>query len=264
MSDQFSPPNELNTSPYLKPISKTLVVDQVIDRLIALVVNENLHPGDKLPTERELMTRLNIGRSSLREAIKNLAAVGAVEVKRGSGIFVGNGDTSILARPLAWGMFLSRGNVSQVIEARNVIETALAGWAAERRSEDDLASIGEILDRLEKNQNVKDAYIEYDLKFHLAVANAAQNKILLQFLNIFQHLLQTWMEITYQETQGARESMHSHHQLFAAIQAQDANTARRIMQEHTSGAPLRSAVARQYSASVIASDFFPLHQEDKP
>jgi GntR family transcriptional regulator, transcriptional repressor for pyruvate dehydrogenase complex len=261
MSDQLSPHSELEESTYLNPINHTSVVDEVIDRLIALVIHEDLKPGDKLPTERELMSRLEIGRSSLREAIKTLTAVGALEVKRGSGIYVGYGDTSILAKPLAWGMFLSRSSVGEVIEARSVIESALAGWAAERRLEEDLVIIGDLLEKLEKSQDDKEAYIEYDLKFHLAIASAAQNKILFQVLNIFQHLLRVWMEITYQETHGARVSMISHRELLEALRVKDSQAARRIMQDHTSGLPLRSAVARQFSESQIMSDFLSLIKE---
>ncbi len=263
MSDQFSRINELEESPYLNPINRPSIVDEVIDRLIALIVKENLKPGDKLPTERELISRLSIGRSSLREAIKTLSAVGALEVKRGSGTIVGHGDTSILAKPLAWGMFLSRSTVGEIIEARSVIETALVGWAAERRSDEDISIIGEILDKLEKNKNDKKTYIEYDLKFHLAIAKAAQNKVLIQVLNIFQHILRVWMEITYDETQGANASMIAHHGMFEAILAMDADSARGIMHDHISGGPLRSAVMRNSSEADVMSDFLSLIQEKK-
>jgi GntR family transcriptional regulator, transcriptional repressor for pyruvate dehydrogenase complex len=258
MSDQFSAPHDLEESPYLNPIQRTLVVDDVIDRLIALVVHEDLRPGDRLPTERELMQRLAIGRSTLREAIKTLSAVGALEVKRGSGIYVGSGETSILSKPLAWGFFLSRSSVGQVIEARSVIESALAGWAAERRTPTDLSAIEEQLARLEDTQDDKDRYIENDLKFHLAIARASQNKILFQVLNIFQHLLRVWMETTYQETNGSRDSMVLHRELVAAIRAGDARAAREIMERHTSGNPLRSAIAREYAQSQVTPDFFAL------
>jgi GntR family transcriptional regulator, transcriptional repressor for pyruvate dehydrogenase complex len=254
MSDQFSEQHPIGESPYLNPIHRTLVVDEVIDRLIALVVNENLKPGDRLPAERELMSRLAIGRSSLREAVKTLSAIGVLEVKRGSGIFVGRGDASILARPLAWGMFLSKDSVGQAIEARSVIESALAGWAAERRSAEDIAALSDILEKLERNQDDQAAYIDLDIQFHLAIASAAQNQILFQVLTIFQHLLRVWMETTYTESHGAADSMASHRQLFGAIRDQDAAAARNIMQLHTSGAPLRSAVMRHFAASDITPD----------
>jgi len=251
MSDQFSGNNPIEESPYLNPIHRALVVDEVIDRLITLIVHENLKPGDRLPAERELMSRLAIGRSSLREAIKTLSAIGVLEVKRGSGIFVGKGDASILARPLAWGMFLSKSSVEEAIEARSVIEVALAGWAAERRSEKDLATLDKVLGRLEKSQDDKTAYTEADIQYHLAIARAAQNQILFQVLTIFQHLLRAWMETTYQESRGAVDSLVSHRKLFDAIREQDAGAARHIMQAHTSGAPLRSAVTRYFATSEI-------------
>jgi GntR family transcriptional regulator, transcriptional repressor for pyruvate dehydrogenase complex len=255
MSDHFSDGSQLEDSPDLHPIDRTLVVDEVIGRLVALIVHGKLKPGDRLPSERELMARLGIGRSSLREAIKTLSAVGVLEARRGSGIFVGNGDASVLARPLAWGMFLGRSSVGQVIEARTVIETALAGWAAERRLDEDVAAIEKLLGQLESNQNKKEAYIQLDLEFHLAVAQAAQNRILSQVLGFFQNLLQVWMEITYDETHGSKDSLVAHRQLFEAIRTGDAQAARRIMQKHTSGAPLLSAVAQRYAETQATPDF---------
>jgi GntR family transcriptional repressor for pyruvate dehydrogenase complex len=221
MSDQFLDPNQFEDSPYLNPINRTLVVDEVIDRLVALIVNENLKPGDKLPTERELMARLEIGRSSLREAIKTLS------------------------------------------EARSVIETALAGWAAERRSDEDIAAIAKLIEKLEASRNEKKAYIQLDLQFHLAVAKAAQNKILFQVLNIFQNLLRVWMETTYDETHGSKDSVVAHRELFEAIRAKDVNAARRGMQIHTSGAPLLSAVSQRYAETQATPDFLDLIKNAK-
>jgi GntR family transcriptional repressor for pyruvate dehydrogenase complex len=253
MSDQISKPNKFEASLY--PINRPLGVDEVVDRLIKIVINENLKPGDRLPTERELASRLSIGRSSLREAIRTLCAVGALEVKRGSGIYVGYCDTSILAKPLAWSLILSQSSVDQAIEARSVIEVALAGWAAERRSDEDLSAIGELLGKLEKNENDKDIYVEYDLQFHFAIAKAAKNSMILQVFSIFQQLLRAWMATTYQETKGAKDSMDLHRELFEAIRSKDSKAAREIMHDHTSGAPLRSAVVRIYSETQHSPDF---------
>jgi GntR family transcriptional regulator, transcriptional repressor for pyruvate dehydrogenase complex len=253
MSDQFPKQGKLEDNLY--PINRTLVVDEVVDRLIRIVINENLKPGDKLPTERELVARLNISRSSLREAVKTLCAVGALEVKRGSGIYVGHSDTSILAKPLAWSLILSQSSVDQAIEARSVIEVTLAGWAAERCTEEDLSVMSELLEKLEKNENDKEAYVEYDLQFHFAIAKAAKNSMIFQVFIIFQQLLRVWMATTYQETKGAKDSMNMHRQLFEAIQSRDSKTAREIMHIHTSGAPLRSAVVRIYSETQQSPDF---------
>jgi GntR family transcriptional repressor for pyruvate dehydrogenase complex len=179
MSDQE--PNKIDTSevaPYLNPINRMTVVDEIVEQLIDLIVNGEFKPGDKLPPERELRESLSVGRSSLREATKTLQALGVLEVKPGLGMYVSQGDISSFTKPLAVGLFLNQSNVQQVIEARSVIEVALAGWAAERATEEDIALIGQIYDKLCESQADMDSYVDYDIKFHFAIAKAADNELL--------------------------------------------------------------------------------------
>jgi GntR family transcriptional repressor for pyruvate dehydrogenase complex len=233
-------------SPYLNPINRMTVVDEIVERLVGLVVDEDLKPGNRLPPERELMARLSVGRSSLREAIKTLCALGVLEVKRGLGTFVGGGDTSILTKPLAWGLFLNQDSVQQVIEARSVIEVALAGWASERATEEEIAAIGQLFDKMSASQADMEAYVDYDLKFHLAIAGAAHNEMLAFVLNLLQNLLRAWMTTTYQEPGGAQDSMSLHIRIYEAIRSRDVQAAREAMAKHTSGTPLLARVARTY------------------
>ncbi len=245
-------------SRYLDPINRTTVVDEILERLVGLVVEEGLQPGDKLLPERELMAKLSVGRSSLREAIKTLCALGVLEVRRGLGTFVGNGDTSILTRPLAWGLFLNRDSVQQVIEARNVIEVASVGWAAERATEEEIAAIGDLFEAMSANQANMDVYVDYDLKFHLAIAAAAHNEILSYVLGILQNVLRAWMETTYQQLHGAKDSMTLHVQIYEAIRSRDVQAARQAMAEHTSGTPLLAQAAGAQNTAVSFSHLWSL------
>lgn len=242
----------------LNPVSRPPIVDEIVEQLVGFILNEHLKPGDKLPTERDLIARLSVGRSTLREAIKTLTAVGVLEVKQGSGTFVGKGDMSILAKPLAWGLLLSQDSVDHVIEARSVIEVALAGWAAERATEDEITSIGQILDSLEASQSDMETYVEYDLEFHVAIANAAHNPMFLQILNLIQQVLWVWMKVTYQESGGPADSMNLHRKIYDAIRSHDAKTARELMEAHTSGGPLRSAAAKKSINNQITQSFLSL------
>ena len=229
---------------HLDPIGKMTVVDEIVERLMGLIIDENLKPGDKLLTERELMERLAVGRSSLREAIKTLCALGVLEIKRGKGTYVGYGDMSILTKPLAWGLFLSQSSVQQVIEARSAIEVSLAGWAAERATEDEVAIMREQLRQMEANLGDMEGYIDADIRFHLAIAEAAHNELFSHVLGIFQRVLRVWMETTYKESGGTECSMGQHRTILAAIGTQDVDKAREIMAAHTSGAPLLAAAAK--------------------
>ena len=237
-------------SRHLAPIGRTTVVDEIVERLVRLILDEGLKPGDQLIPERELMARLEVGRSSLREAIKTLCALGVLEVKRGTGTFVGYGDTSMLTKPLSWGLFLNQTSTRQVIEARSVIEVALAGWAAERATEEEKNEIGRLLADLEKHQNDRMQYVESDLAFHLSIAHAAHNDMLANVLVMFQQVLRVWMETTYKESKDTRASMALHQEIYAAILAGDAAAAREAMADHTSGGPLLAAAARSYAQGL--------------
>jgi GntR family transcriptional regulator, transcriptional repressor for pyruvate dehydrogenase complex len=246
-----------NNSPfsqYLDPINRTTVVDDIVERLIKLIINEGLKPGDQLTPERELMAKLEVSRSSLREAIKTLCALGILEIRRGTGTFVGYGDTSMLTKPLFWGLFLNQNSVQQVIEARSVMEMALAGWAAQRATDEEIATIGRLLEQLEQSQSDMSSYIENDVAFHVAIARASHNGIFTNILAMLQHVLRAWMEITYKEDRSTTDSMAQHRAIYAAIQARDAATARAAMADHTSGGPLLAAVARSFADGLPTLD----------
>jgi GntR family transcriptional repressor for pyruvate dehydrogenase complex len=237
-------------SPHLAPIARMTIVDEIVERLIKLIINEGLKPGDQLIPERELMAKLEVGRSSLREAIKTLCALGVLEIRRGTGTFVSSGDTSMLTKPLSWGLFLNQSSVQQIIEARSVIEVTLAGWAAQRATDEEIVSIGRLLEQLEESQGEMSQYIENDLAFHLAIARAAHNDMFANILAMFQHVLRVWMETTYRETQGTLDSMTLHRAIYAGIHARDVAAARAAMADHTSGGPLLAAAARGFANDV--------------
>ncbi len=243
-------------SRHLDPINKTTMVDEIVERLVGLIVDEGLKPGDRLIPERELMARLAVGRSSLREAIKTLSALGVLEIKRGTGTFVGHGDTSILAKPIAWGLFVNQSSIQQVIEARSVIEVALAGWAAERSTEEEIAAIGQLLVQLEASQADMQSYVDSDVQFHLAIAEAAHNDMLANVLRIFQHVLRVWMETTYQESGNTVDSMALHREIYQAIRSRDVEAVRKAMADHTSGSPLLTATARAHVERIPPPDLF--------
>jgi GntR family transcriptional regulator, transcriptional repressor for pyruvate dehydrogenase complex len=248
--------NHSNFSRHLDPISRTTVVDEIVERLIGLIIHEGLKPGDQLMPERELMAKLEVGRSSLREAIKTLCALGILEIKRGTGTFVGYGDTSMLTKPLSWGLFLNQSSIQQVIESRSVIEVALAGWAALRATDEEIATIGRLLAQLEADQNDMSRYVESDLAFHLGIARAAHNDMLANVLTMFQHVLRVWMETTYKEAKSTTDSMALHREIYAAIQARDEMAAREAMAEHTSGSPLLAAAARSFANGLPPLDLY--------
>jgi DNA-binding FadR family transcriptional regulator len=141
-----------------------------------LILDEGLKPGDQLdPGTGADGAVWEVGRSSLREAIKTLCALGVLEVKRGTGTFVGYGDTSMLTKPLSWGLSPNQTSTRQVIEARSVIEVAfgrLGGRAGhQRKKKSRLVRCR----RVEKHRNDRMQHGEC-FAFHLSIAHAAPQR----------------------------------------------------------------------------------------
>jgi GntR family transcriptional regulator, transcriptional repressor for pyruvate dehydrogenase complex len=233
---------------HIQPTHRPTISDKITRRLISLIVDEGFQPGTKLPPERDLMARLDVGRSSLREAIRGLRAIGVLEVSIGQGTYVSNGGTSILTQPLSWGLFLSEQNVHQVVEARQIVEVELTGWAAERATEDELAAIGELRNEMVASANNRETYIALDLEFHLAVARAGHNDIFYHVLHSLQPILRDWMERAYADDAGRPRSLTSHAEIHEALGARDQQTAMRAMRSHLEGSRLVSWLAKGSTA----------------
>jgi GntR family transcriptional repressor for pyruvate dehydrogenase complex len=226
-------------SPHLAPIARTTLTDEIVKRLVGLIIDQGLQPGAKLPSERELAARLSVGRSSLREAIKTLSTLGIVEVAVGEGMFVGRGESSILAKPLSWGLLMGERSTRELIEARRVVEVELAGLAAERATDVEIATIGMHLDRMRGHLDDPDAYSRCDVEFHLAVASGGHNRVLHHMVDTVRQILRVWMVEVLLSYPDKNESLNQHIPIEAAIRARDVQAARDAMAAHLDSAGQR-------------------------
>lgn len=240
----------------LQMIGRSSVVDDVIERVTNLILDEGLQPGEQLATERDLMARLGVGRSSLREAIKTLCALGVLEIRHGTGTFISTGNSSMLTRPIKWGLFLSETSVKGVIESRAVIEVALTRWAAERAAPEDIERLRDRLLKLEESRDDLPNYIENDLAFHMEIAEASGNEMLATVLAMMQCMLRAWMETTFTENPNTDHSMKLHRQIFNAIEDHDADAAARAMEIHVAGSTIIAAAARRFADKVSPINAF--------
>src|SRR5690242_3059629 len=116
----------------LKPVIKTTLGEQVALQLADMISDGKWTAGQKLPSESELCGALHIGRSTLREALKSLAFVGMVRMRPGEGTYVAERNNLFLDRILGCGTLKTEQDIAEVWEARMVLETELAAFAAER------------------------------------------------------------------------------------------------------------------------------------
>lgn len=217
----------------LKPVSRVTVGEQVALQLAGMIRDGRWQPGDKLPAENQLCTALNVGRSTLREALKSLAFIGMVRMRPGDGTYVEQTPPGLLERILARGLLKTEKDLADVCEARMVVETELAALAAERAEPADLDALRENLRQSEASlQNQTPPFIELDLEFHLAVASAAKNNVLRHLLSDIRGVLIEWIRKS-QELPGLRENaLAQHKRIFESIAGRNPAKAREAIQEH--------------------------------
>jgi GntR family transcriptional repressor for pyruvate dehydrogenase complex len=217
---------------YYSPIPRANLTEEIVKRTISVITDLGMKPGDKLPTERELAATFHVGRSSIREAIKILNAIGVVRIVAGAGMFVGNGNLSLLAKPLSLGFLRGGRGTAELIEARRLLEVELAGLAAERASTEEVASMKDGLAEMHAHQEDIERYTESDIRFHLAVARGAHNEVLFDLLETLQHIIRNWIFKSIEEVEGMPSSIHEHVPIYDAISVHDSVRARAAMKEH--------------------------------
>ncbi|HEX4212944.1 MAG TPA: FadR/GntR family transcriptional regulator [Candidatus Dormibacteraeota bacterium] len=232
-------PLDESPRPRLAPIVRTSVAEQIIPRLTGFILDAGLRPGDKLPTERQLMEELGVGRSSLREAIRTLSALGVVRVASGEGMFVGDGRT-LLTQPISWRLLMGGDNADEVVEARRLIEVELAGHCAARASAEEVAGIERQLLTMGETLGDPERFTDADAEFHYAIARAARNRVLFQVLETLHNVVRVWIYRNFvQFSDETTQSYQQHVPIYEAIRAGDVEGARLAMAAHIDQATQR-------------------------
>ncbi|MBP1326163.1 DNA-binding FadR family transcriptional regulator [Leucobacter exalbidus] len=161
-------------------VSRKPLADQAADLLLTRIRSGEWTLGEKLPGETTLAPQLGVGRSTVREAIRQLAGRGVLASRQGAGVFV-----TALDVPEDWDAVLRRTNILSVIEARIAIEAEAASLAAARRTPADLRAIRRALTDRSENRVEIERLVDSDTAFHRAIIIAAHNPILLELFDSF-------------------------------------------------------------------------------
>ena len=163
---------------------ESTLAQRVGQKIQQVIVQNRLRPGDRLPSERDLAERFGVSRTVIREAVRSLMAKGILEVRAGSGTIVRAPSTSFLSDYLELYLSMRSGKFDyrKVVEVRRLLEVEIAGLAAERRDEEDLRTLERILAQAEEHLDDPDAFVELDVQFHSALAQATHNELFLVLL----------------------------------------------------------------------------------
>lgn len=223
----------------LKPIKTRKIYEQIVDQVGQLVAEGQLKPGDRLPSERELVERFKVSRASIREAISALEMLGLIEVRSGEGTYIRKVNIESVVTPLAWMMFIETNSDLELYEARKILEVQAAGLAAERANEDEIQDLFEALEIMRidlENQRLGE---DADLQFHYAVARATHNKILIRLMNTLSDTMQKTLKSSRSrlyEHGGTPEKLYREHRdIYEAIKNHDSKNAQKLMLKHLLG-----------------------------
>src|SRR6476646_5455700 len=205
------------------------IIGDVRDALFA----KKLTPGDSIGTENEIAARYGVSRIVARDALRTLQALGIAEIRmgKGGGARVSRGNPRLFAEALAVQLDLTGVTVAEIMDAQRAIETLTAELAAEHATPADHANLNRLLDEAQAIIDDAPAYTRSCRDFHLAVAEASHNRVLVTQLISLQHV--SWPSENRTLTpQVARRVLAVHRELAGLIEIRDAAGARRLMDEH--------------------------------
>ncbi len=216
----------------LEPIEQSTMTELVAQRLVNLLSSGVLKPGDKLPPERELAQQLNVGRTTVREALKLLTLGGLLEARRGDGTYVRQEFTDFLSQQIEWPVLLSVNEVNMIVEVREGLEAKAARLAAERATPEEIERIEVFRQLLEIEGRDIERETDLDLEFHHAVANASHNELLRRLMLSLQKILRQYIALSNQMTDRLETTVAEHQAIYDAIAAGDPDAAEYAMINH--------------------------------
>jgi GntR family transcriptional regulator, transcriptional repressor for pyruvate dehydrogenase complex len=228
----------------------------VIERLSEAILDGRLKPGDPLPSEGQIAAACGISKQIAREAIRDLAAMGVIQIQQGKVARVRSLDAEPLGRFFRFAVRANKEGLGEAVEMRRLLEPPIARLAALRRSADGVARLDDILARMQAAMLDVPAWIEADLDFHETIAEMSGNRLLRLQMRGLRPILQDVMQMFNARRKRSkaewRETVDRHLRVVAAIKSGDGDAAFRAMEHHFE------------AAQDAIREIFPLQQPSGP
>jgi GntR family transcriptional regulator, transcriptional repressor for pyruvate dehydrogenase complex len=197
------------------------------------IINGELKPGNKLPSENELCRIWGTSRVTVRQALERLVSLGILHKVRGGGTYVSEPDTTIFLSPILPFVLFREENMIDFLEFRKIIELGSVRLCAEKRDEENLGNMKKCLDEMDRNYKVdkNQPYAEADLEFHMEIARGSKNPLNVKVNEMLRHTLKN-QQIQVNTVLGSTSSQKEHRNIFMAIEEQDAELAAYFMKKH--------------------------------
>ena len=211
---------------------RTRLRDRAADQLLDMVLSGGLRVGERLPPERELVARLGVSRTVVREALNLLEARGLISIEHGRGAVVSGGSTHAVRDTLGVLLRVKPKTLWELQEIRKILEVEIAGLAAERAGPEVVREMRVQLEKMLSSIDAPEGYVDADVEFHALLARGARNGVLLTMLDPIVELLRDSRRVSASRPGSARRALREHEEILRRVEAGDAEGARREMRAH--------------------------------
>lgn len=221
-------------------VKRVRTYEHVLAQIAERILDGRLNVGDRLPSERDLVTALGVSRSSVREALRILEAMGIVEAHvgsgRDSGSRVSGRPTEALSNLLRLHMALSHFQLADLVEVRIQLERSAAARASAEAHSDDISRLNALIDQMMQPDIEHGTFHELDGEFHVTIARASHNALAADLMQALRDAVRAHMEVAFSRVDDwdgmVKTLSDEHRQIAAAIAAGDGDLAAELVANH--------------------------------
>lgn len=205
-------------------------VEKSAEDIKQYIKENNMVPGDKLPTEKELSALLGVGRNTVREALRLLLSQNLIMIRQGAGSFISE-KKGVADDPFGFSMVDDKSKLTEdLLQVRVMIEPQIAALAAQNRTAEDLKKVEEALFRVEAVMEQKKDFAVEDADFHASIAMCTHNRVMSELVPVITRGVAMFSQGV--KEQEYRQTLISHRNIYIAIRDQKPSEAHQAMCYH--------------------------------
>lgn len=212
------------------------IYEEVADSLVNMIKSGELKPGDRLDSVEQLAESFDVSRSAVREALSGMRAMGLVVMRQGEGTFVTKFDASSIQLLKNTGLLMKEEDIREIYEVRKILEVGAARSAALHHKPEDLIPLQKAIEAMKKAKNNGEIGAEADMKFHMAIAKATHNDVLIHLMSsvdeVMLSVLQETRQVLVYTEKKTVTLLEEHEAIYEAIKKRDSEKAYECMLTH--------------------------------
>jgi DNA-binding FadR family transcriptional regulator len=228
----------------IKPLDVPTMHEELQERFKEYILVNKLQPGDPLPTEAQLAEQLGVSRAAVREGLRSLESLGVIYSRRGEGRYVRGFNLDPILQNLRYSMLFDTEDVRQMIEVRERLEAGFIGDAIAAMDQETLAELRALMGQMYQRAVAGEYFLDKDLEFHCTIYRPINNQVLLKLLDVFCTIYKNLRDQSLLFVRNSVAEADKHTKILEAIEAGDAELARRRLLDHFSGIKERINAAR--------------------